>query len=90
MLVAGDNEGGFKRGNFVQVGDPLCSLSFTGFGGHHVHFVVSEITGDDRSQRWEIDDGGLCRVGLTDLDDPDLVAFELDVCLSVLADLTDN
>ena len=29
FFVAGDDEGGFERGNFVQVGDPLCPFGFT-------------------------------------------------------------
>jgi hypothetical protein len=40
--MAGDDELGLEGGNFVQVGDPVCPFGFTGFGGHHVYFVVGQ------------------------------------------------
>ncbi|MGW7005870.1 hypothetical protein ACWGCW_24450 [Streptomyces sp. NPDC054933] len=65
LLVVGDDNG-VERSNLVQVGDPLFPFGFTGLGGHHVHPVVGQIPGDDRSQRWDIQDGGFRRIGLTD------------------------
>lgn len=59
FLVAGDDEGGFERGDCVQVGDPLCPFGFTGLGGHHVHLVVGQVPGDGRGQRRDMQDGGV-------------------------------
>jgi hypothetical protein len=78
FLVAGDNDGGFERGNFVQVGNPLCPFGFTGLGDHHVHSVVGQIPGDDGGQRRDIEDCGFRGIGLSDPDDPQLVAFQVD------------
>jgi len=78
FLVAGNDDGGFERPNFVKVGDPLCPLGFTGLGGHHVHLVVGKVPGDDRSQRRNKEDGGVRGVGPTDPDDPQLIAFQVD------------
>ena len=78
LFVAGDDEGGFERGNLVQVGDPLVPFGFTGLGGHHVHLVVGQVPGDDRGQRRDIQDGGFRGIGLADPDDQQLVALQVD------------
>jgi hypothetical protein len=76
--VAGDHEGGSERGDGVQVGDPLFPFGFTGLGGHHVHLVVGQVTGDGRGQRRDMQDGGVRGVGLADPEDPQLVAFQVE------------
>ncbi len=78
LFVAGDDEGGFQRGDGVEVGDPLGPFGFTGLGGHHVHPVVGQIAGDDGGQRRDMQDGGVRGVGLADPDDPQLVALQVE------------
>jgi hypothetical protein len=56
-LVAGHDDARLERLDGVVGGDPLLARAGVGFGDHHVHLVVDDVSGHHRIDRGNVKDG---------------------------------